>query len=124
MRAVTNAARRWPRSDDGRCEATLGVASDRLGLPLRPAHDVPRSIAKMKGGALSLLANASANVVSIQSATLMGPRANIAPLRGTRAAAPRSKRSGFGESAALAIAGTVTHSAVSNTRVRKPSSKA
>jgi len=76
----------------------------------------------MKGGALSLLANASANAAIIQAPALTVPsREKRTASRQASSNTQAMKRSAFGESAEFAIAGTVTHNAVSRTRVRKPS---
>ena len=73
---------------------------------------VPSSSAKMKGGALSLLANASANGTSIHRAEVIEPsRASGSASRHASNSTQAMNTSGFGESAEFAIAGT---------RVRKP----
>ena len=82
-----------------------------------------RAIATMNGGALSLLANASAKRRTIQHTALTEPsRAKRSRVEAREQQHPAMKRSGLGDSAAFAIAGNGDAQArSSSSRVRKPS---
>ena len=122
MRAVTKLATTIAATAMAAANRRSGALPFCHGRPFRcQISSVPIAIAAIYGGALSLLAKASVSDVTIQNNALTGPsRAKrVASMQATSSTNPM-KRSGFGDSAAFAIAGTVTASATISTRVRKP----